>query len=131
MSIFGKKKEQPGSFDATGEIGAPAGNPTDTPVEIVKQLRQQGMTNNQIIQDLQQQGYNSTQIFDALNFAEPTNQPADQIPNQGMPGEEQPQGPPPGVPIQEMPAMDMSQPMPPQPMEAKERIEEMAEDIIY
>jgi len=45
-------------------------NPTDTPVNQVIQMRNQGLSNNQIAQYLQRQGYNSTQIYDAMNQAD-------------------------------------------------------------
>ena len=45
-------------------------SPTDTPVNMVMEMRTQGMSNNQISQTLQRQGYSSTQIFDALNQAD-------------------------------------------------------------
>ncbi len=45
-------------------------NPTDTPVNQVIEMRNQGLSNNQIIQNLQRQGYNSTQVYDALNQAD-------------------------------------------------------------
>jgi prefoldin subunit 5 len=45
-------------------------NPTDTPVNQVMEMRNQGLSNNQITQTLQRQGYNSTQIYDALNQAD-------------------------------------------------------------
>ncbi len=45
-------------------------NPTDTPVNQVIEMRNQGLSNNQISQTLQRQGYTSTQIYDALNQAD-------------------------------------------------------------
>jgi hypothetical protein len=41
-----------------------------TPVDLVKQFKQQGYSNNQIVQQMQGQGYKSNQIFDALNQAD-------------------------------------------------------------
>jgi len=45
-------------------------NPTDTPINQVMEMRNQGLSNNQISQNLQRQGYSSTQIYDALNQAD-------------------------------------------------------------
>lgn len=41
--------------------------PTDTPVEKVLVMKQQGYDNSQIVQILQRDGYSSAQVFDALN----------------------------------------------------------------
>jgi len=49
---------------------APPGPPTDTPIDKVLGMRQQGLTNNQIIQNLQRLGYDSDQIFNAINQAD-------------------------------------------------------------
>lgn len=40
------------------------------PVKQVREMRAQGLDNNQIIQTLQREGFNSTDIFDALNQAD-------------------------------------------------------------
>ncbi|MGV8169061.1 MAG: hypothetical protein ACP5N3_03315 [Candidatus Nanoarchaeia archaeon] len=39
----------------------------NSPTELIKTLRMQGMDNNQIIQTLQKQGFSSNVIFDAMN----------------------------------------------------------------
>jgi len=44
--------------------------PTDTPVEKVMVMKQQGYDNSQIVQILQRDGYTSAQVFDALNQVE-------------------------------------------------------------
>ena len=44
--------------------------PTDTPVEKVLVMKQQGYDNSQIVQILQRDGYTSAQAFDALNQVE-------------------------------------------------------------
>ncbi|MBN1501937.1 hypothetical protein JW930_00195 [Candidatus Woesearchaeota archaeon] len=44
-----------------------------SPINLILQMRQQGLSNNQIIQNLQRQGYSNTQIFDAMNQAEVKN----------------------------------------------------------
>jgi len=44
--------------------------PYETPVNLVLQMRTQGLSNNQVIQNLQRQGYTNTQIFDAMNQAD-------------------------------------------------------------
>jgi hypothetical protein len=44
--------------------------PYDTPVALVIQMRNQGLSNNQIVQNLSRQGYTNTQIFDAMNQAD-------------------------------------------------------------
>ncbi len=43
---------------------------TDTPVEKVMVMKQQGYDNSQIVQILQRDGYTSAQVFDALNQVE-------------------------------------------------------------
>lgn len=57
MGLFGGKKEGGTSSEST-------------PVNVVKQLKDQGLTNNQIVQSLQSQGFKSHQIFDALTQVE-------------------------------------------------------------
>lgn len=41
-----------------------------SPISLILQSRQQGLSNNQIIQNLQRQGYSNTQILDAMNQAD-------------------------------------------------------------
>jgi hypothetical protein len=43
---------------------------TDTPVDKVMVMRQQGYDNSQIVQILQRDGYTSAQVFDAINQVE-------------------------------------------------------------
>ncbi|MBN1275248.1 hypothetical protein JXA12_03070 [Candidatus Woesearchaeota archaeon] len=43
--------------------------PPGLPLEQVKAMQSQGLSNNQVIQALQRDGYTSTQIFDAMNEA--------------------------------------------------------------
>jgi hypothetical protein len=138
----------------------PPGPPSSPPVDMVAQMRQQGMSNNQIVQTLQNQGYDPNLIFDALNQADirggvdnmpprPDAYPPGEVANpmeMGLdaivpPGAEPPMGPPP----QGLPPMDQF--MPPErgssgpvgpgsygggQLEAGslERIEEIAEAII-
>jgi hypothetical protein len=45
-------------------------HPSGLPVDQVKNMRAQGLDDNQIIQSLQRDGYTSSQIFDALNQAD-------------------------------------------------------------
>jgi hypothetical protein len=52
----------------------------NSPIDMVKALRSQGMDNNQIIQSLQRQGLSSNVIFDAMNQVEA----APQEQNQGQ-----------------------------------------------
>ena len=44
--------------------------PDGIPVEQVKSMRQQGITDDQIVETLQRDGYKSTQIFDAMTQAD-------------------------------------------------------------
>lgn len=46
---------------------SPGGVQSQSPTDIVRELRAQGMDNNQIIQTLQRQGLSSNVIFDAMN----------------------------------------------------------------
>jgi hypothetical protein len=48
----------------------PNGSQQQSPADLVKTLRSQGMDNNQIIQTLQRQGMQSDAIFDAMNQIE-------------------------------------------------------------
>ena len=70
------------------------------PVDMISQLRQQGLSNSQIVQALQQQGLRSNQIFDAMNQADMN--PAGPVP--GM-------GPPQMQPQQQSPMQNMQQQM--------------------
>ncbi|MEK6983497.1 MAG: hypothetical protein AABX33_02905 [Nanoarchaeota archaeon] len=67
---FAKKKKE-GSLDM--EIPPQEMQPqvpaSNSPIEQVLMMKQQGYTNNQIVQTLQSQGYNTSQIFDAINQA--------------------------------------------------------------
>jgi hypothetical protein len=61
MALFGSKK------------GEQQNNPAYTnadPVDLVLQMREQGLSNNQIISSMQREGYQTTQIFDAMNQAD-------------------------------------------------------------
>ncbi len=131
MALFGgKKKETPKPAEPTGEMAPPEGMPGNSPVDAVRSMKQQNMTNNEIIQELQKQGYNSQQIFDAINTIEPANMPAGPIetgapaaPQQGY-GEMQPPG-----------AMGGTMPPPqqaayPPTEDMRGRIEEITEAII-
>ncbi len=40
------------------------------PIDIVANMKRQGLTNNQIVQNLQREGYDSSEILDALNQTE-------------------------------------------------------------
>lgn len=62
---FGKKKEEP--LDIPMQSPMPEMQPSNSPVEQVQMMKQQGYTNNQITQSLQGQGYNSSQISDAIS----------------------------------------------------------------
>ncbi len=86
----------------------------DLPLEQVKNMRNQGMSDNQIIQTLQRDGFSSSQIFDALNQADLTNGAPQQAPQ---------------------PAQSFRQPEPQQQSFAPQKsdmdmIEEVAESII-
>lgn len=104
MAIFAKKEEM-------GQL------PTDSPVDLVLQMRQQGYTNNQIVQVLQREGYKSPQIFDAMNQADlKANIPGPQPQPEYSAPEPQP------APMQPQMSSDIGI--------DKERIEEIAEAII-
>ena len=68
---FGKKKdEKPLEIPLPGQALSqqmPEPPPSNSPVEQVLMMKQQGYTNNQIVQTLQSQGYTTSQIFDAIN----------------------------------------------------------------
>lgn len=84
MALFGKKAE-----DSSAPIQR-----AETPVEEVRKLREQGLTNNQIVQTLQREGYKTFQIFDAMNQADQyTGAPIEEPPS--LPKQPQePQSPP-------------------------------------
>lgn len=107
---MGKKKEQ--------EIASP----NTPPINLVMNMRQQGLNNNQIIQNLQRMGYPPNLIFDALNQADIKGS-VQQIPPDFL---QQGQMPPSSMPS--TPAMELQ----PQAQEevSKESVEEMIETII-
>ncbi len=80
--------------------GTPQQQP-QSPADLVKTLRSQGMDNNQIIQTLQRQGIPSDAIFDAMNQVEMTPQePQDQqyqYPSYQQPIQQRPAAPKPQV----------------------------------
>ncbi|MFH0875424.1 MAG: hypothetical protein V1859_05785 [archaeon] len=45
----------------------------ESPINLIRTMKQQGMSNNDIIQNLIRQGYSNTQIFDAINHIETKN----------------------------------------------------------
>ncbi|MDD5086496.1 MAG: hypothetical protein PHV16_01960 [Candidatus Nanoarchaeia archaeon] len=61
MALFGSKK---------GDENISQGYTNVDPVDLVLQMREQGLSNNQIISSLQREGYQTTQIFDAMNQAD-------------------------------------------------------------
>ncbi len=61
MALFGSKK---GEEENNQEYA------NADPVELVLQMRDQGLSNNQIISSMQREGYQTTQIFDAMNQAD-------------------------------------------------------------
>jgi len=107
MALFGFGKKKPSK---------------GVPIELVVQLKNQGLSNDQIIAELQRRGYSSAQIFDALSEAQlrlsvPEKAPAPPI--APMPIAPQTKAPP------ELPPMPA-----PKPEITKETIEEIAEAII-
>ena len=127
MALFGKKKEAPRAPGGFGEMAPPDGMPNNVPMDVVQNMRQQGLSNNQIIQEMQSQGYNSQQIFDALNSSDPGNMPAGPIGGMGGFGGPQQNMPGPGNFQESMPTQMSS---PSGGGDNRERIEEMAEAII-
>ena len=130
---FGKKKEE--SLDALPSPHMPQLETpqTQSPVEQVLMMKQQGYTNNQITQALQSQGWNSNQIFDAINqaglsggFQATTEQPEAGMPDYGQSYEQ---------PYQQQPLQSFQ---PPHEIQApalsasidEERIQEVTEAII-
>ena len=137
MGLFGKKEERAPVSGPQGGMNQPnSGMYGDIPTGSVRNMRQQGMTNNQIIQELQNQGYNSQQIFDAMNVSEPNNRsggPIDMGEMPDMPPMDQSDmgGGPMQGPEPSMPSPARMNPMEDQMMGGeRERIEEMAEAII-
>ncbi|MBU0756806.1 MAG: hypothetical protein KKF44_01965 [Nanoarchaeota archaeon] len=59
--------------------------PQESPIRLIRTMKQQGFSNNEIIQNLNRQGYNNTQIFDAMNHIDTKNavegNPDNLIPN--------------------------------------------------
>ncbi|MBN2422395.1 hypothetical protein JXB41_04145 [Candidatus Woesearchaeota archaeon] len=47
--------------------------PSESPINIIRQMKQQGFSNNDIVQNLTREGYSNTQIFDAMNHIETKN----------------------------------------------------------
>ncbi|MBU3942122.1 MAG: hypothetical protein KKF74_04390 [Nanoarchaeota archaeon] len=62
MALFGSKKIEEVSNEQAGNI--------KSPVDLVLNMREQGLSNNQIIISLQREGYQTTEIFDAMNQAD-------------------------------------------------------------
>jgi DNA-binding transcriptional MerR regulator len=60
MALFEKKKEPM----------AAAQTEDRTPIDIVREMKSQGYSNNQVVEYLQKQGLKSEDIFDAINKAE-------------------------------------------------------------
>ncbi|RME52679.1 hypothetical protein D6783_04060, partial [Candidatus Woesearchaeota archaeon] len=56
-------------FDKRGAQGGESGGGSDgaLPVQRIRVMREQGLTNNQIVQALQRDGFSTSQIFDAMN----------------------------------------------------------------
>ncbi|RLE41008.1 hypothetical protein DRZ77_00630 [Candidatus Woesearchaeota archaeon] len=109
MALFGFGKKKPSK---------------GVPIELVVQLKNQGLSNDQIIAELQRKGYSSAQIFDALSEAQlrlgmPEKAPAPPIaPMPIAPPKAPPELPPPPMPESAKPEI------------TKETIEEIAEAII-
>ncbi len=110
---IGKKKQE--------EIGPSANTP---PINLVMNMRQQGLTNNQVIQNLQRMGYPPNLIFDALNQADIKGS-VQQIPPDFL-QQPQPQSQPQQL---QMPGMEFPQPQEQEEV-SKESVEEMIETII-
>lgn len=51
-------------------FGASVGGSSNLPIDLIRNMRSQGLDNNQIIQSLQREGYSSSVIFDAMNQAD-------------------------------------------------------------
>ena len=115
MALFGFGKKKPSK---------------GVPIELVVQLKNQGLSNDQIIAELQRRGYSSAQIFDALSEAQlrlsvPEKTPAPPTAPPIAPK----QTTPPALP--ELPPAPAALATPaPKPEITKETIEEIAEAII-
>ena len=103
------------------EYGMGTVSATDVSLSHIRELKGQGMTNNQIIQTLQRQGFTSTQIFDALSqaTAAPSAPAAVSYPTQGL-----------NSPVAGRMRMDQMPPMSRQPFDSGSDTEEMIEAII-
>lgn len=99
-------------------------NPKGVPVELVMQLKEQGLTNNQIIQQLENQGYEYYDIYDAITQS--TLKP--NVPINNSRGEDKMDDNQMNMPPQMPPRMRMSQQQ--NPIEARQMVEEIAESII-
>ena len=113
MALFGRKKKDEERFPP---------RESTTPVSLVIQMRQQGMSDNQIVQSLQKQGYSTTQVFDALSQADI--QPATEAQYPGAAPEQY------SEPPQQQPVFQQAPQMPSQEGFGREQIEEVAETII-
>jgi ElaB/YqjD/DUF883 family membrane-anchored ribosome-binding protein len=80
MALFGSKKGEENNNQPTA---------SSDPVDIVLQMREQGLSNNQIISSLQREGYQTTQIFDAMNQADLKRADGSPQENQGYSQEQQ------------------------------------------
>ncbi len=68
MALFGLNNKK--GADTDSQPPSFQESPSDTPLDQVISLKQQGLSNPQIVQSLQQQGYTTSQIYDALNQAD-------------------------------------------------------------
>ena len=130
MALFGLGRKPQDIPPLPPQDQYPPVNPS--PVDIVLQLRQQGLSNNQIVQTLQRDGYASDQIFDAINQADIKGSfepyPAEQM--QPMRPIENSM-PPPQMPEQQYPPMQQQHEPVEQLVEAivNERWEEISKEI--
>ncbi len=95
----------------------------ESPINLIRTMKQQGLSNNEIIQNLIRQGYSNTQIFDAINHIE-TKNAVESMPEPMM------QVPPSEAPRFELPEMKQQdyQPQAAEPIDSK--TEELIETII-
>jgi len=95
----------------------------ESPINLIRTMKQQGLSNNEIIQNLIRQGYSNTQIFDAINHIE-TKNAVESLPEPMM------QVPPSEAPRFELPEMKQQdyQPQAAEPIDSK--TEELIETII-
>src|SRR3989344_6765208 len=139
MALFGKKKEEYPLFPAPpAPASMPSSSPmpsSPTPVDLVVQMRQQGMSNNQIVQALQRANYKSHQIFDAINQAD-IKGGVDQLPSESLGTMPYPEQPMTFAPPQQRAPQQQQQAHPMQQMQQvsyeevpSEKIEEIAEAI--